>query len=165
MTARLHVPERGGLAFLADCLILPIMRTRLFTHKGESPQLTHFWNNGRLDRSAVRHLDRSLMVYCDGDLEALPRKGKWDIRFHLGAWPTYVVLEPELPTGEWYVGWIGDTNGASQIPIPHRVRMLIGPNDVEFFGVKAETYTQIKLRRVGSGRVGKCGSFAQDPLH
>ena len=145
--------------------MLLIMQWRRITPQGESPQLTHFWNNMLLPRSAVAPLDRHMMVHCKGDPEAIPRRSKLDVRFHLGGWPTYVVLEPELPTDEWYVGWIGNTIGVSRIPISRRVRMLIGPNDVDFFGVKAGDRSQIKLRQLGGGRFGVRGPFSKDPLH
>lgn len=160
-----HVPRRGAAAILADTLILPLMRLPFITHQDESPQLTHWWNNFRTKQSDADHLDRSLMVSCSGDPTAKVRLHRWDIRFHLGWWPQYVVLEPTDYLDEWHVGWVAAPGaGASQIPVYGRVRMLIGPDDVAFFGVRATDYRQIRLREVGRGRLRDGGAFRQVPL-
>ena len=156
------VPPRGGFAILADRLALLIMRK--LAPKGDSPQLTHFWNNMKVGHAALEHLDSSLMVACDGDREAVRRRGWWDLRFHLGGWKQYVVLEPSEYRDLWHVGWrTAHGGGASQLPLYSRVRMLIGPDTVEFFGVKAGSFGQIKLRKVGERRLGDKGPFCDVP--
>lgn len=159
-----HVPQRGTLATLADALILPVMP--LVTPRGDSPQLTHWWNNLKTKRPEVHHLDNGAMVACAGDPDAKGRLGWWDVRFHLGGWSRYVVLEPTDCNDEWYVGWIsGDRAGASQIPVSRRVRMLIEQNGATFFGVRATNYGQIRLHQIGKGRLGNYGPFRDVPLH
>lgn len=137
-----------------------------FAPKGESPQLTHFWNNMKLPRNTADHLDFSLMVHVNGDPEAIPRRGFWDFRFHLGGWPNYVVLAPEQPMDEWYVGWITSQGvGISQIPISRYVRMLRGPDNISFFGVRVSNHEQVGIRQVAEGTLGHSGPHARDPLH
>lgn len=165
MNKRFHVPERGSLAILADGFmtkwVMPV-----FAKKGESPQLTHFWNNVHLKKSEVDHLDQTDMVACRGDPDAQPRVAWWDFRFHLGGWKKYVVLEPEISGDPWYVGWIVDTSaGVSQIPVYGRVRMLIGDKDVRFFGIRATDYRQIKIRTADEGELGDESPNARLPLH
>lgn len=162
MGMQFHIPERGPMARLADTIALPVMR--LLAQRGESPQLTHFWNNMRLPRAAADYLNLSLMVHVNGDAEAPHRMHALDLRFHLGWWSRFVVLEPSAYHEPWFVGWITkDACGASQIPITRRVRMLIGPDDVSFFGVKQSTHAQIDLSQVGEGRLGG-GTFQDVPL-
>ena len=164
MDKRLHVPLRGGLALLADKVTLTCVMP-IFTKEGESPQLTHFWNNLHLDRAETAHLDRRLMVHCEGDPGATPRRGWWDIRFHLGWWLKFTVLEPTMFGDYWHVGWIGkERAGISQIPMYGGVRMLTGPDDVSFFGVRQSDHRQIKIREAGRGRIGDHGPFARVPL-
>lgn len=162
MPPTFYIPSRGRLAMFADRMTLPLMQ--LVAPRGESPQLTHRWNNLHLERSAVDHLDRAMMLAFSGDPSAVVRNNFWDLRFHLGGWSRYVVLEPDYD-GTWYVGWVWNAGaGASQIPISRHVRMLIGPSDTEFFGVTTSG-RQIKLREVGRGRIGDRSSFQTIPLH
>src|SRR3989344_1948164 len=164
MDNRDSVPTRGMFAIVADILIRPLMW--FVTPYGESPQLTHFWNNIRVARSAVNHLEAYAMVACEGDPRAKPRHRRLDIRFHLGAWPRYIVIEPVEWKNVWYIGWItADGAGASQIPIRGRVRMLIGPEDVAFFGVRESDYEQIELQKAGEGVRGGGRPFRRVPLH
>lgn len=161
-----HVPPRGAIALLADRLIQPIMRMPLITPRGESPQLTHFWNNMIVDRAETDHLEATAMVGCRSDPEAIPRRIRWDIRFHLGGWSRYTVIAPSDWDNTWYIGWItAEAAGVSQIPIRNRVRMLIGPEDVAFFGVRSTDYEQINLQEIAQGRIGNDGPFRQVPLH
>ena len=158
-----RVPPRGKKARSADTFMLYLMP--LVTPRGESPQLTHRWNNIRVPRRETDHLDRSLMVICGGDTRAVRRYGLFDIRFHLGGWSRYVVVEPVEYRGAWYVGWVHEKGaGASQVPIRGRVRMLLGPHTTEFFGVTTDNL-QIKLREVGRGKIGDNGPFCTVPLH
>ena len=104
------------------------------------------------------------MVRCKG----LSGSGSYfGFRFHLpvlGGWRQYVVLEPE-DTQDWYVGWIlSDAIGISRIKLIGPVRLLIGPDDVSFFGINGKDYGQIPIRKIGEGRIGSGGSYAQMPL-
>ena len=163
MYPELIIPPRGALALIADSLVLPFMA--FIAPKGESPQLTHYWNNIDLDDSQIVDLQRVLMAFATGDPEAKPRKSLLDVRFHMGGWPNYVVLEPIDYIGTWYVGWITPKGaGASQVPIGHRVRMLRGPDETAFFGITQEG-RQIPLRKVGEGKLGDGGRFGDVPLH
>lgn len=166
MDATFHVPKLGSIARVADALVLPIMRLPIITHPGESPQLTHFWNNIRVPRSSTDHLDTRWMVKCKGDKNAQRRQYRLDVRFHLGGWCQYVVLKPFDTYDQWYVGWITPNSaGVSRIPITERVRMLIGPDDVQFFGVRRWDNKQIILGHVGNGKLGNGSDFKQLPLH
>ncbi len=164
MRPTVSVPKYGRLARMGDRLMLPLMKH--IALPGESPQHTHFWNNTRMPRAAINHLDRSLMVMCEGDPEAPPRKHRWDLRFHRGAWKNYVVLQPMGHGGKWNVGWAwGDHSGILHAPIFHRVRMLIGPEETEFFGISRATHEQIQLHEVGRGQLGDGGPFRTVPLY
>lgn len=158
------VPPLGLLAVLANKFVYPLMV--LIAPTGESPQLTHFWNNIRIERAEVEHLEAYAMVECEGDPRAKRRRGRWDIRFHINAWPQYLVIEPVDWKDNWYIGWIGAiAAGVSQVPIKGQVRMLIGPEHVAFFGVREGDYEQIDLRKVGRGVLGGGGKFRRVPLH
>jgi len=176
MDKRFSVPTRGMFAIVADILIRPLMW--FVTPFGESPQLTHTWNNIRVKRSKAEHLEAYAMVACEGDPKARPRRRRLDILFHLGGllphiplfsiygWSRYIVIEPVDWKGDWYIGWItADSAGASQIPIRDQVRMLIGPENVAFFGVRSTNFEQIKLREAGRGKLGDGGPFREVPLH
>lgn len=166
MSRRFYVPPRGIAARFADWLAYPVMRFPFITDWGESPQLTHFWNNIRFAREKTDGLDPELMVKCMGDPDAIIRRRRWDVRFHLGGWSRYVVLEPYEWRDDWYVGWVTKSGaGVSQIPITRRVRMLVGPDDVAFFAVRSSDYRQIGLHEVGRGTLGDRGAFRLVPLH
>lgn len=147
----------------ADRLAYPVMQ--FLAGPGDSPQLTHFWNNTRVKRAAVDHLDPDMMASFRGDASAPVRTWRLDVRFHLGAWKNYVVLQPKSYRGKWYVGW-RTANGAgfSRIPVTNCVRGLIGPDDVEFFGVRHGIWEQIPVQIVATGELGD-GCFTGVPLY
>ena len=159
----LEVRPLGRIERFADKLAYPVMQ--LLAPKGDSPQLTHFWNNTRMPKAATDHLNTNLMVWCRGDSSAPVRARRIDVRFHLGAWKKYVVLQPNTYRGKWYVGWqTASGAGVSRIPLVNFVRMLRGAEDVKFFGVRYDTGEQIELRLVDVGSLGnrRCTEI---PLH
>ena len=138
---------------------------RLLSPRGESPQLTHWWNNLDVPPEAARALEPDLMPSVLGDPRAPQRRGVWDLRFHLGWWAQYVVLKPVEYQGHWHLGWSSPSGtGVSQLSFDGSVRALIGPNNVAFFGIAVATQRQIKLQEVGRGRLGDMGPFRQVPL-
>lgn len=166
-TNQVHVSLNplSRLERIADTLMVPIMYVLAGTFK-EAPQQTHRWNNKKLSRSNVQHLNTAHCVVNLGiPGEAIRWFGKVP-RFHipiLGGWRKYLVLEPEV-NGVWHVGWIcHDVIGVTRIELVGPVRLLLGPKPVTFFGVDAEGY-QIPLREIGSGIVGKGGLFSKVPL-
>jgi hypothetical protein len=143
----------GGAARFADKLAYPLMQ--YFAAPGDSSQLTHFWNNTRVQRTAVDHLNTDLMVELPGDPSAPARNYRVDTRFHRGAWKTYVVLQPKTYRGKWYVGWkMASGAGVSRIPVANCVRLLVGPDNVQYFGVRLGTCEQIALKLVDIGKLG-----------
>ncbi|MEI6649815.1 MAG: hypothetical protein WCL23_00075 [Candidatus Moraniibacteriota bacterium] len=138
-------------------------RDLLFSSVAErlSIPLTHLWNRVRLTTSKRKRLrdNISATVTLSGDPDAL--KGNHPFRSHiwfLGGWRRYAVLKACIP---WYVGWIvPDGNGGeicevSRIPIDGKVRMLLGPEDVSFFAIEADSGHQLIIDMVGGGRLGK----------
>jgi hypothetical protein len=166
MKAKIAVPPLGWLARLADWLMVPLMYLLSGTFK-EVPQGGHRWNNLRLSRAVVENLDQAAMVHCPG-INDKTFRSRWLFLFHipiLGGWRNYVVLEPENPECVWHVGYIADDIvGVSRVRLLGRVRMLVGPGDVAFYGIDAETYQQIALKNVGKGRIGAGGEFAKEKL-
>jgi hypothetical protein len=136
----------------------------------EAIQRTHPWNNHHLNEHDVSHLDRSMMVKHHGDPRA---RRAWLFGFipvfHFacfGGWKGYLVIAPRDRTNEeWYPGWIasGHAIGVSRLPLTGSVKLLIGPGACQFFGITANG-TQIALRVVGRGRLGKGGPWRWIPL-
>ncbi len=87
--------------------------------------------------------------------------------FHVpifGGWRDYVVLSPYSVNQEWHVGWIAsDVCGISRIKLSGPVRMLLGPGDVEFFGIDMEG-CQIPICKIGQGKIGDGGKYKRTPL-
>lgn len=178
MPPQLYVPPLGPKARAADAFMTRYIMP-YFTHSGESPQLTHRWNNFWLDSSATDHLLRCHMVFSEGVPGAKPRRipgdgatgyflSLLDLAWHLpklGGWREYVVLEPCTEVGAWYVGWISDRVGVSRVPITRCVRVTRGPNHTWFFGVSVADSRQVPLREVARGRIGDGGWFQKVPLH
>lgn len=155
---KINVPPLGKLAKIADALLVPFMYLVSGTIR-EAPQGGHRWNNIRLRPADIGHLSRDKMVHCKG--VATRFSSRFLFLYHipvLGGWRDYVVLVPELRGTEWHVGWIiGDAIGVSQIELFGPVRMLIGPGDVSFFGISAESHEQITIKEIGRGRIGESG--------
>lgn len=157
----MNIDPQGVISRFADFLVMPIMFALSGTWT-ESPQQTHFWNNQHLNPEAVHHLDQELMVHCRG----IPGEiANWPL-FHmpiLDGWRNYVVLDRQQYdySKPWHIGWTGKA-GISQIKLYGRVRMLIGPGDVSFFGISDGN--QIKIRQIGTGRIGSGGPYSKIPL-
>lgn len=166
MKAGIIVPPLWWLAKLADILMVPLMYLISGTLK-EVPQQGHRWNSVRLSQSDVDGLDKSIMVHCFGISDKVIHS-RWIFLFHipiLGGWRNYVVLEPEKPGRDWYIGYqTNDIIGVSRIRLTGRVRMLIGHGDVSFYGIDAEYHEQIAIREIGRGRIGEGGKFAKEKL-
>lgn len=165
MVHKIHVQPLGWLARIADILMIPIMYLVAGTFS-ESPQQTHIWNNTKLSIRGCE-LDEDKIVTCRGDESAVGRNKKLDLHFHLpliGGWKQYVVLSPQ--TDEyWHIGWTSSIDaGVSRIKLHGPVRMLIGPGEVNFFGVSANTIQQITVNEIGRGRVGDSGPHSKTPL-
>ncbi len=159
----------GLVARGADVLMAPVMRA-LSGAPEEAPQRTHFWNNQRLGPAEVEAaLDWRIMVRRHGDPAAVQRSHPFSVRFHLpcfGGWKRYVVLCPineygESYQGAWHVGWWNEQYaGISRLAIRGMVRMLIGPSDIRFFGIRAEgDQMQLHLRYRGEGVIGDGSQF------
>jgi len=133
----------------------------------EVPQRTHRWNNTKLPASAISHFDASEIVTVTGDADA--KRRWWGILpiFHmpiLGGWDEFVVLKPVQENIFWHVGWLPiDTIGVSQIPLKGNVRVLVGPRQVQFFGVDQHG-SQIPIEVVARGVIGKAGSYGHTVL-
>jgi hypothetical protein len=131
----------------------------------EAPQQTHRWNNTKLKWKELEDFDHALMVRCKGRVSVRRWWGKIPI-FHMpifGGWKHYVVIQP-LNDVLWHPGWIaGDVIGVSRITIQGPVRLLLGDKKVAFYGVDQEG-NQIRLAKVGEGKVGDKGPFSRIPL-
>ncbi len=157
----IRVKRLGFWARLADIMMVPIMYVLSGTPR-ETPQRTHRWNNTKLKPADITWLSPTGMVRCSG---IGTRRGYESVVFHLpifGGWRNYVVLRPREPKGGWYVGWkVNGKAGISRVRIDGAVRMLVGPDPVEFFGIDARTGTQRFIHDVAKGRIGNGGPYAK----
>lgn len=165
--------SEGAIGAFFDWLMRPIMYW-LQGNFDEEPQRTHFWNNIRV--SALQGLDvlstlmtipgvDSGVVRISADTNAIPRFSLFPV-FHaprFGGWKNFVVLEPTQEIDEWYVGWFSFGVGVSVIPIKDRVRVLVGPDEVIFFGVDKDG-RGIPIKSIGQGFIGQAGEYAKVPL-
>jgi len=160
-----NVKPQGLVGAWADVLMVPFMYLASGTFR-ESPQRTHFWNNRKLTQGEIRQLLPRKMVKVEGI------KGEYDpadVLFPflhipiLFGWRNYIALQPQVNPKAWFIGWVtGGTGGISRIPLKGRVRMLIGPGDVEFFAI--ENGRQITLLKGGRGKIGQGGPYGKLPL-
>lgn len=160
------IKPQGTVGWLADKLMVPIMYIMQGTFL-ESPQRTHRWNNQHLPNHELQTLYSSGMVSHQGDQSANNMWLGWIPLFHLplfGGWKKYLVIEPNDTTVEWFPGWrLGSYRGFSRIPLNGPVRLLVGPESVEFFGLTKDG-RQIPVTLIGEGVVGQGGEFSQVPL-
>lgn len=163
---KIKLKKQTKLSKLGDFLMLPVMYFLQWTFS-EVPQRTHRWNNTKLPATAIVDFKSEDTVTVSGDKDA---KRRWFGPFPLfhmplfGGWDEFVVLAPKELQTEWYIGWLPfDTIGVSQIPLKGSVRVLVGPKQVQFFGVDADG-SQISVEVVGKGVVGKAGQFKKVPL-
>ena len=161
------VKPLGCFASALDLLMVPIMWI-VSGAPGEVPQQTHFWNNVKFQRSELPFMDPGLMIPVGGSVFASPKYWFGLPLFHipiLGGWKDYVIFTPPISVRVWYIGWIqGDSVGISRIPLDFKgVRVLIGREDVSFFGVDGEGQ-QIPIFFEDFGRVGDGGWSSKLPL-
>lgn len=161
MTQVMKVEKIGFLARVADILMVPIMYLLSGTLR-ESPQKTHAWNVQSLTKKQAESLDTKKMAHCKG-VRAIKR---WWFLFHipfLGGWKNYVVLHPSYYE-TWYVGWkVSGVIQVSKVPLEGPVRMLIGSEDVSFFGI-SEDGEQNPIIIIGEGRIGDRGPHSKVQL-
>ena len=163
----LHIKPLAVWERFLDKAMVPIMYCVSGTFS-EHPQMTHHWNNHHLERESVSFLRARMMVNCKGRKNQKIRSNT-GILFHIpiiGGWKKYVVLEAiDSTTEKYHVGWINEqVCGVSRIPVKGRVRLLVGPCDVQFFGIDPITGQQVALQKVGQGIIGRGGPHCQLPL-
>jgi hypothetical protein len=164
----LVVPPQPRWQQRLDWSLRPVMRIVAGPAAwGEEPQQTHFWNNVKFQEVPEAVLARTVRIA--GDPEAVSRWKLWHVpHFHLpvlGGWRRYVVLRPKAYRYPWHPGWLtGDACGASRIGIEGAVRLLLGPDDAQFFGVSATFGEPLLLEVVGYGTIGDGGPYCQLPL-
>lgn len=148
---------------LGDLLMIPIMYLLSGT-LWERPQQTHRWNWQTVSFADRKELNQAQCCSAAPDWQACARGSS--PRFHLpllGGWRRYVVLEPS-GTEEWHVGWVilyTKESGLSRICLSGPVRMLLGPEPVNFFAVRASDGKQVPLRVIAMGRTGDRGPFCR----
>jgi hypothetical protein len=81
-----------------------------------------------------------------------------------GGWKHYLVLASQT-TEDWHIGWRWSMGaGVSRVPVSGPVRVLVGPDPTEWFGISAYTNRQVPIHIIGEGRIGEGGKFSQVPL-
>ena len=128
----------------------------------EKPQETHLWNLKKINSEKLT----GGFISFDGLTNFSPRRG---ILFHIPivsgwGWKKYVVLSPADKTDGWFVGWI--SNGRAEISLKFihgPVRMLLGPDQVRFFGLNHLGH-QIAIKQIGDGVIGQGGPYAKVKL-
>lgn len=165
------VPE-SWIGRVASWCLSPVMRC-LSGALGESPQVTHFWNNRVLTQDEFAMLEDTLFTSEVADDTAVVRRSRFDVRFHLpvaGGWTKYVVVRPrtgQIIDGHWFIGWdTGISGGVSLVPIRGpRVRVLLSSTKTAFFGLDRNG-TQIPVEIAGYGAIGDGAKpFGRLPLH
>lgn len=165
MKNRIKFRPLNRLEKVSDAAMYPLMRVLMELNgtPEESPQLTHRWNNKKLNTDEVKHLNPDMMVRIAGDRSAwyLPSGLR---HFPVIGWQRYVVLRPKNWTANWFVGWITpDVFGISRIPIDGQVKVLRGTDGAFFFAVDAAG-RQVAVEKVGRGKLGD-GKFPTISLH
>ncbi len=128
----------------------------------ETPKRTHPLNRVALEQGDLFSLSPKWMIHCVGDANALKSDG---LRRHMplfGGWTLFVVMKPTNCNKKWRCGWkSGRDVGLSQVLIEGPVRMMIGPGDVDFFGIEADSEVQVRLEQIGTGRIGQKGPHSR----
>lgn len=149
-------------------------------------QRTHAWNNDTYPPGTLT-IDESLCVLVEGIPGTGPR-WLWGIPlFHMPgladmiaaighrlgkvenpdvyAWRSYSVIAPACPNRGWHTLWkAGDATGVSRITLTTPARLLTGPGDCVHGGIDGATNSQIRVCKVGEGRLGTPGEFDHLPL-
>ncbi len=166
---RINVRPVGLLAQIGDYMMYLAMVAIMYFNRtpGESPQLTHYWNNHKMSRAEAEALDIQRMVRVYGDSTARRMWLGFIPVFHLPGcgWQNYIVLQPKNWRGTWYVGWqSAKVIGFSRIPAKGRARALIGPEEAHFFALDCYG-NQLPIEEIGRGRLGDNNAFKDLPLH
>ena len=128
-----------------------------------STRLSNPWNRKKLAMKHVTDLEYFDMAFFDGDDTVDPNTYPF-LRCLSGSWKNYEVLEP-IEEVLWHVGWVSGKHAAvSKITLTGAVKVLIGPGDVYFFGIDAQSKTQIPIVNTGSGNRLHEGEHAHIPL-
>lgn len=162
--------EQRVVGSLADKFMVPMMYL-LQGNFREIPQRTHCWNNYKIKgaEASLDLLDFPLLKVSGEPIAIRRRVFGFIPAFHMaifGGWRKFVVFEPGEHNYDWFIGWHDKSSydtGISMVPIRGRVRMLVGPTDVEFFAL-SPTHDPLELQVVGEGRIGNAGRFAYLPL-
>lgn len=162
----LKLKDQSIVSRIGDILMLPLMYL-LQMNISEVPQQTHYWNNTKMSSENIADFEADYMVTATGVEGAVKRWfGPLPI-FHMpiiGGWSEFIVIDTVNQIDEWYVGWLlFDTIGISQISIKEKVRVLVGPRPVQFFGVD-KNGGQIPIKISGRGKIGKAGDYSKIPL-
>ncbi len=160
---KIEIKPLGIFEKTLDILFLPIMYAIAWISGGfgESPQMTHRWNNFRFSADG---LDTSIMCRVKGISEKVQKQGNFfqNALFHipfLGGSKNYVVVSPLNPSQGWHAGWHNEyVTGVSRILVTKPVRLLIGPNPINFMGFDSAG-RQILVRVVWYGKIGDAGPF------
>lgn len=151
---------------IADYVMTPVMYLLQGTVR-ELPQRTHRWNNMHLKNSDILSFNADKTESVVGDETATARWFGPIPLFHMvifGGWKKFVVIAPRTPQKEWFVGWVvSDAFGLSKIPLTGSVRLGLGPQPAQYFGVDTDG-RQIDIDVVGYGSIGHAGDFANVPL-
>lgn len=163
---RLMICPLGPVAQAADKTLRPLMHILMELNgtPGESPNETHRWNNVKFRPYQALHLKPDLMTAVINDPAAWRLNGLFRHLPIIG-WQKYVVIEPICHSEiEWYVGWLSkDLTGASRLKQRGPVKLLLGPDPVNFFGLDLSGQ-QIPVRAVHTGRLGYNTHHAHIPL-
>lgn len=157
---KIQIKPRSTFTKVIDSLMIPLMYLISGTFK-EKPQQTHKWNIQKLSKEEAGQLDESLKIKVKGVPSFIGKH--WGILFHFpifGGWRHYTVLQPENPEGGYYVGWGTEV---SKILLFEAVRLLNGPEGAYFHAFN-KSGEQIKLVRIGEGKVGNNSYFSKLPL-
>ncbi len=166
MEPKLPICTQGLLGRWVDTLFEPVMRYISSGAPEEMPQRTHRWNNHHLKEEKVAHLKSGWMAAHSGDPNASSAP---HILAHLtryGGWDHYLVLSPKTEENcSWHIGWQWSGGaGVSRVPVEGPVRVLVGPKPTKWFGINAETHTQIPIQQIGKGKIGRNKEFFKIPL-
>ena len=164
------VRAQGPLGRWADKNFEWVM-SHLSDTQEEVAQKTHRWNNHHLRPSNLEHLNSDWMVSHKGNPNArkLPRipilAGALAHATRYGGWRHYLVITPEANVSSWYVGWRWKGGGGvSRIKNQGAARVLVGPNQTEWFGIETHFQHQVPIKIIGEGHIGNKSMFSKIPL-
>lgn len=163
---RISILPLGPIAKVTDMALLPIMHVLMELNgtPGEAPMETYWWNNVKFHPDQARYLQISLMTEAVNDSTAWRLNGFLRHMPIIG-WQKYVVVEPLCHSElEWHAGWSSlDLIGASRLKQRGPVKLLLGPDPVNFFGLDLSG-RQVPVRVVETGRLGYGNHNAHVPL-